>query len=144
MFSLELVMTANPVTISPSTPLSEASRLMQEHRFRHLPVVNAHGELVGLLTQTDVLAATDSIFRDTDNQMPVTSFPVEDIMVTAVKTVDEEISVRQAAMLIEKHRIGCLPVMRGQQLVGIITDTDFVGVAINLLEQLEEFEPEED
>lgn len=144
MFSLELVMTANPVTITPSTPLSEASRLMQENRFRHLPVVNPHGQLVGLLTQTDVLAATDSIFRDPDNQMPVTNFPVEDIMVTDVKTVDEDTSVRQAAMFIEKHRIGCLPVMRGQQLVGIITDTDFVGVAINLLEQLEEFEPEED
>jgi CBS domain-containing protein len=144
MFSLELVMTANPVTISPSTPLSEASRLMQEHRFRHLPVVNAKGELVGLLTQTDVLSATDSIFREADNQMPVTNFPVEDIMVTDVKTVTEDTSVRQAAMFIEKHRIGCLPVMSGTKLVGIITDTDFVGVAINLLEQLEEFEPPEE
>lgn len=144
MFSLQLVMTANPVTVTPSTSLAKASRLMQEHRFRHLPVVTEQGRLVGLLTQTDVLAATDSVLRESDSQMPVLNFPVEDIMVTNVKTVDENISVRQAALFIEKHRIGCLPVMRGEQLVGIITDTDFVGVAINLLEQMEELEPEEE
>lgn len=144
MFSLELVMTANPVTVTPSTSLAKASRLMQDNRFRHLPVVTEQGRLVGLLTLTDVLAATDSVLRDSESHMPVLNFPVEDVMVTDVKTVDENISVRQAGLFIEKHRIGCLPVMRGDQLVGIITDTDFVGVAINLLEQMEELEPEEE
>jgi CBS domain-containing membrane protein len=62
-------------------------------------------------------------------------------MVTKVATVDESASLRQAALFLEKHRIGCLPVVSEEKLVGIITDTDFVGVAINLLEQLEEFEP---
>ena len=51
-------------------------------------------------------------------------------------------SLRQAALFLEKHRIGCLPGVTKGELKGIITDTDFVGVAINLLEQLEmeEFE----
>lgn len=144
MFSLDLIMTAEPVTVSPSTSLNEASSLMRKHRFRHLPVVDAQGQLVGLLSLTDVLAATDSVLRDPEGQMPVMNFPVEDVMVTDVITVNDTISVRQAGMFIEKHRIGCLPVMNGDQLVGIITDTDFVGVAINLLEQLENSEPEED
>jgi CBS domain-containing protein len=46
-----------------------------------------------------------------------------------------------AALFLEKHKIGCLPVMDNEDLVGIITDTDFVAVAINLLEQIEETEP---
>ena len=62
---------------------------------------------------------------------------IGDIMVTDVATVDEHASLRQAALFLEKHRIGCLPVLSDGELKGIITDTDFVGVAINLLEQLE-------
>jgi CBS domain-containing protein len=65
-------------------------------------------------------------------------------MVTEVATVDEHASLRQAALFLEKHGIGCLPVVTGDKLRGIITDTDFVGVAINLLELLEETEPVDD
>lgn len=61
-----------------------------------------------------------------------------------VITVDHRASLRQAALFIEKHKIGCLPVLSEGKLVGIITDTDFVAVAINLLEQLEESEPDGD
>lgn len=55
-----------------------------------------------------------------------------------------ENGVRQAALFLEKHKIGCLPVVTGGTLQGIITDTDFVGVAINLLEQIETAAFEED
>ena len=65
------------------------------------------------------------------------------MMVTDVATVDEHASLRQAALFLEKHRIGCLPVVTDGELKGIITDTDFVAVAINLLEQLEEEDLEE-
>jgi CBS domain-containing protein len=144
MFSLELIMSADPVTVSPSTTLDDAIAIMQDHNFRHLPVVDRRGALVGLLTQSDVLAATDSILRDRENRLPVTQLPVEDVMVTRVMTVDVETSLRAAARLIEKHKIGCLPVLDGDRVVGIITDSDFVAVAINLLEQLEDSEPDEE
>ena len=65
-------------------------------------------------------------------------------MVTDVATVNEHAGVRQAALFLEKHKIGCLPVVTDGNLRGIITDTDFVGVAINLLEQIETTEPEDD
>ncbi len=65
-------------------------------------------------------------------------------MVTHTATVDERASMRQAALFLEKHHIGCLPVLTDGKLHGIITDTDFVSVAINLLEQLEDSEPVED
>jgi CBS domain-containing protein len=65
-------------------------------------------------------------------------------MVTEVATVDRNASLRQAALFLEKHRIGCLPVIDEGKLCGIITETDFVAVAINLLEQLEDSEPVDD
>jgi predicted transcriptional regulator len=65
-------------------------------------------------------------------------------MVTEIATIDEHASLRQAAMFIEKHKIGCLPIVTRGELRGIITDTDFVGVAINLLELAEETEPDEE
>jgi CBS domain-containing protein len=65
-------------------------------------------------------------------------------MVTEVATVDRNASLRQAALFLEKHRIGCLPVVDEGKLCGIITETDFVAVAINLLEQIEDTEPVDD
>jgi CBS domain-containing protein len=65
-------------------------------------------------------------------------------MVRNLATIDEHASLRQAALFLEKHQIGCLPVVTSGSLRGIVTDTDFVGVAINLLEQIEESEPLDD
>ena len=143
MFNLNAIMTTNVITVPLSASLAEARSLMRENRFHHLPVVNDGGEFIGLLTQTDVLAATDSILRDVENRVRARNIPIEDVMVRNVATIDEHASVRQAALFLEKHHIGCLPVVTGGNLVGIITDTDFVAVAINLLEQLEELEPVE-
>jgi len=141
MFDLNEIMTTGVITVPLTASLAEARSLMHENCFRHLPVVNDGGDFVGLLTQTDVLAATDSILRDVENRLRARNIPIEDVMVRNVATIDEHASLRQAALFIEKHHIGCLPVVTDNKLVGIITDTDFVAIAINLLEQLEELEP---
>lgn len=141
MFSLDVLMTTDLITISPEATLADASALMRENRIRHLPVVEDKDKLVGLLTQTDVLAATDSKLRDMENRIRAEEVLVRDVMITKIATIDEKASLRQAALFIEGRRIGCLPVVTNGKLVGIITDTDFVGVAINLLEQIEEEEP---
>lgn len=143
MFSLDMIMTTELLTVHPSDSVQSARKLIQDHRIRHLPVVDDNEKLVGLVTQTDLFAATDSFLRDREDRLPVRSFPVADIMVTNIATISEDASLRQAAIFIEKHKMGCLPVLRDDKLVGIITDTDFVGVAINLLEQLEETEPDD-
>ncbi|MDH4071767.1 MAG: CBS domain-containing protein [Gammaproteobacteria bacterium] len=141
MMTLEMIMSTDLITIAPDDNLATARQLMNENRIHHLPVMD-NDELVGLVTLTDVLAATDSFLRDPDNRIHAREIVAKDIMVTDVATVDEHASLRQAALFLEKHRIGCLPVVTKGELKGIITDTDFVGVAINLLEQLEmeEFE----
>lgn len=140
MFSIEAIMSTNLITVSPSATLAEARTLMHDNRIHHIPVLN-DDKLVGLVTLTNVLAATDSFLRDPQNRIHANEILVEDAMVSDVATVEVHASLRHAALFIEKHKIGCLPVMEDDQLVGIITDTDFVAVAINLLETIEETEP---
>jgi CBS domain-containing membrane protein len=141
MFSIDAIMSTNLITIKPEASLAEARSLMQENRIHHLPVLKDKGDLVGLVTLTNLLAATDSILRDPDSRIHAADISAADVMVTDVATVDRHASLRQAALFLEKHRIGCLPVTDKGKLHGIITDTDFVGVAINLLEQMEDNEP---
>ena len=143
MFDLEVIMTTDLVTISSDSNLDAARSLMREHRIRHLPVVDGQGRFVGLLTSTDVLAATDSMLRSSDERIRASEIPVSEVMVREIATVSPHAGIRQTALFLEKHRIGCLPVVADGTLLGIITDTDFVGVAINLLEQIEETEPVE-
>lgn len=140
---IDTIMSTDLITIASTENLDTARTLMHDHHIHHLPVVDDEKKLVGLVTLTNVLAATDSILRDPDNRMHAREINIKDIMVTDVATVDERVSMRQAALFLEQHGIGCLPVVTNGKLHGIITDTDFVGVAINLLEQIEETEPVE-
>jgi len=137
MMSLEMIMSTDLVTIGPDETLEKARKLMHDRKIHHLPVVDDDSKLVGLVTLTNVLAATDSVLRQEDSRIQPSDVVIGDIMVTDVATVDEHASLRQAALFLERHRIGCLPVLSNGELKGIVTDTDFVGVAINLLEQLE-------
>lgn len=141
MFSIDAVMSTELKTLPPSASLADARELMQEHNIHHLPVVEADNRLVGLLTLTDVLRASDSSLRDDGDRIRARDIGVADVMVTDIATVSRDASLRQAALFLEKYRIGCLPVVEDDALVGIITDSDFVAVAINLLEQIEESEP---
>lgn len=141
MMTLDTIMSTDLITIEPGENLAAARSLMHDKKIHHLPVVDSGGTLVGLVTLTNVLAATDSFLRDEENRIHAKEIVVKDIMVTDVATVDTNASLRQVALFLERHRIGCLPVMKDDALEGIITDTDFVGVAINLLEQIEESEP---
>jgi CBS domain-containing protein len=136
-------MSTNLITVSPTATLAEARSLMHDNRIHHIPVVEGD-KLVGLITLTNVLAATDSFLRDDQSRIHANEIGIKDAMVTDVATVDINASLRHAALFLEKHKIGCLPVLDEEKLIGIITDTDFVAVAINLLEQLEETEPDYD
>lgn len=119
------------VIIGPGSTVDEARRAMAAHAIRHLPVLDDSGKLVGLVSQTDVLVAGHGDLR-----------PVSDIMVREIDTVDERSNVRHAALLMFRHKRSCLPVTRDGELRGIVTDSDFLGVAITLMEQLEVVEPE--
>jgi CBS domain-containing membrane protein len=119
------------VTISPEATINEARRTMAAHGIRHLPVLADSGALVGLISQTDVLVAGDG-----------GSQPVSAVMVRNIDTIDARSNVRHAALRMFRRKRSCLPVMRDGQLQGIVTDADFLGVAITLMEQLEAVEPD--
>jgi CBS domain-containing membrane protein len=143
MLDIETIMTTDLVTISPEDNLALARELMHEKKIHHLLVVEGIAKLVGLVTLTDLLASTDSRLRGKEERIHAEDIQVRDVMTTDLATVDRHASLRSAALFLEKHKIGCLPVMSNDKLCGIITDTDFVGVAINLLEQMEYEEPDE-
>lgn len=65
------------------------------------------------------------------------------MMHSSIMTVEPKAGLKESALYMQKHKVGCLPVVEKGHLVGIITDTDFVTIAINLLELQEEAEPEE-
>ena len=137
MLTVDTIMTRDLVTVNPGDTLDAARSIMRDRRIHHLPVVEDDSVLVGLVTLTDVLAATDSELRDEDERLKAKDILIEDVMIRDVMSVDEHAGLRQAALFLEKHKIGCLPVIRDGKLHGIVTDTDFVAVAINLLEQIE-------
>jgi CBS domain-containing protein len=145
MFSVAEVMNTELFTLGEDSSVMDARELMSEHHIRHIPVVNRSNRLLGLVSQRDVLAAADSTLLGSpgDAQAQEAFVSVASVMTVSVNTIEESANLRGAALYMQKHKIGCLPVVRGEQLVGIITDSDFVAVAINLMEQIEELEPEE-
>jgi CBS domain-containing membrane protein len=121
------------VVIHPDSTIDEVRRVMATNKIRHLPVLDDAEELVGLVSQTDVLVAGNGGAR-----------LVRDIMVRDPDTVDERDNLRHAALLMFRRKRSCLPVMRDGELRGIVTDSDFLSVAITLMEQSEAVEPDGD
>lgn len=149
MLSVAEIMTREPYTLGPDDTLQDAARLMHEHHIRHIPVVSGDGDVIGLVSHRDVLAASDSrlLTGDGSGTNSVAGLvSLSAVMTSPVQTVRETAELRAVAMQLHRHRIGCLPVTRGRVLVGIISASDFLEVAITLMEQLEltEAQPEDD
>jgi CBS domain-containing membrane protein len=145
MFTISEIMNTDLHTLTEDDSVEDARRLMAEHYIRHIPVVAKGNRLVGLVSQRDVLAAADSsLVTSSENARAHEALiAISSIMSVSVDTVEETASLRGAALYMQRNKIGCLPVVRGEALAGIITDSDFIAVAINLMEQLEEVEPAE-
>ncbi|MDR5710245.1 MAG: CBS domain-containing protein [Armatimonadota bacterium] len=128
------VMTANPVTTSPQVPLQEALEQMQSLRVRHLPVVQDN-QLVGVVTWTDILrAALPPLASGGAERPPLLphDLTVSEVMTREVITISPGATVEEAATLLRRHRIGCLPVLDREQLVGIVTKSDLFDALVYL------------
>jgi acetoin utilization protein AcuB len=128
------VMTKNPVFIHPDMTINEARTLMDKKQIGHLPVLNKNNELVGIITRKDLVKAGPSVATSLDMyeiSYLLSKITVKDVMEKKVLTVEESEVVEEAARIMADNAIGCLPVMRGKLLVGIITDTDIFHVFIN-------------
>ena len=144
MIKVEDMMTRSPHTLLRSHNLTDAKSMMEALDIRHVPIVDANKQLLGVVSQRDVLAAQESSLQNIpENQSYTLETPLYEIMKTGVMTVAPQAGLKESAIYMQKHKVGCLPVVDRGELVGIITDSDFVAIAINLLELEEASEPEE-
>jgi CBS domain-containing protein len=121
------LMTPDPVTVLPTTPVGEVLRTMAERRFRHMLVSDEVNGLLGLVSQRDILAAAHSAGRPIGSEE---DRPISEFMHRSVDTVRPECCAAEAAryMLGSKH--SCLPVVDDAgALVGILTEADFLRLA---------------
>ncbi|MDR2070744.1 MAG: CBS domain-containing protein [Treponema sp.] len=128
------VMTKNPIFIHPDFSVNDARGLMDKEKISHLPVLDKNDILVGLVTRKDMIKAGPSPATTLDIyeiSYLLSKLRIEKIMERRVVTVDENEVVEEAARIMADKDIGCLPVMKGSLLVGIITDTDLFRVFIN-------------
>jgi acetoin utilization protein AcuB len=126
-------MTSDPVTITTDTSLKDALELVRSKPFRHLPVLDENDRLVGIVTEKSLVYAspipttTLSVF-EVDYILSRTK--VGQVIQGAVVTVGPDLPIEEAARVMIDHRIGCLPVVEDEKLVGIISDTDIFRVFV--------------
>jgi CBS domain-containing membrane protein len=141
MITVDEIMSVELRTLTTNDTLADAQSMMANAHIHHIPIVEGDNQLVGIVSHRDVLASMEpGKSSDSIAQNP-SDISVHEFMTRDVTTVDPRANLRQAAVFLQRHSYGCLPVVESGKLVGIVTDTDFVGVAINLLEQMEEGEP---
>jgi acetoin utilization protein AcuB len=129
------IMTHNVVTITSATPIIEAERILAAHGFERLPVVDM-GRLTGLVTKDNVLKAGPSAATTLtrgEAAYLLTRLTVAEVMKRNVVTVSPETTVEQAVAVAQANKVGCLPVVEGERVVGIVTTNDFFYKVLNPL-----------
>jgi acetoin utilization protein AcuB len=127
-------MTAKPVTITTETNLKDALDIVRANSFRHLPVLDEAGRLVGIVTEKDLVYAAPTASTTTMSIFEVnyvlTRMTAGSIMRAPVITVGPDLPIEEAARVMIDHKIGCLPVVENERLLGIISDTDIFRVFV--------------
>ncbi len=123
------------ITVTPNTPITKAHELMAHEGINQLPVVK-NGKLIGLVTEKDILkaypssATTLAVWEIT---ALIEKIKVEDVMLTKFQTVTEDTPIENAARILVDYKISALPVLRGKELVGIITEADLFTIMLEML-----------
>jgi acetoin utilization protein AcuB len=128
-------MTPNPITISPDLSIAEAMEQMRNDKVHRYPVVDKKGKLVGIVTDQDLLYASPSSVTSLtvwEITYLLNQVKVKEAMTREVITVKEDCPIEDAAGIMREKHVSGLPVMRGDQLVGIITESDLFDVFLEL------------
>ncbi|MEM8526697.1 MAG: CBS domain-containing protein [Bacteroidota bacterium] len=121
-------------TVQKDDVIELVAEMMDWRRIRYMPVENKAGQLVGLITSRSLIRF---FARKSDDRQDQTDKMVRDIMLADPVTIDPEASIMEALELMRAKKIGCLPVTKEDELVGIITEMDFLRVSVRLIERLE-------
>ncbi len=121
-------MTSDPITVSPAMFLPEARALLNDYHFRHLPVVDEQGKLVGMLTDRDLRSAyPSSVISDSERRLVyerVEKTAVSEIMTTECISLGADSTLDDALFLFDRDQLGALPVLDNDQVVGIFSIRD--------------------
>ena len=129
-------MSRHPVSVTPDTSLHDALGVMRDQKVRRLPVLDDHGRLVGIVLEKDLLYASPSPATSLsvwELNYLVSRITVGKLMTRKVITVCEDCPIEEAARIMVDNNIGGLPVMGGDNLVGMITESDLFKVFLELL-----------
>lgn len=130
-------MTPHPVVATVDMPVTEAMQIIEENSFRRMPVLDAQGELVGIITDRDLQKAfpssATSLSKHEINYILMKT-KVGDVMSKKkLITIEDDELLEEAAILMRDHKIGAIPVTRGGKLVGIITETNIFDAFIDIM-----------
>ncbi|MBU4074712.1 MAG: CBS domain-containing protein, partial [Proteobacteria bacterium] len=120
-------MTPNPVTLTEDSSFQDALHLMKEKKIRRLPVVAKDGHLVGIVVQKDLFSASPSSATSLsifEVHYLLSKLKMKNVMTKQVVTVGDDCPLEEAARIMVDYKIGCLPILKEDKLVGIITETD--------------------
>jgi acetoin utilization protein AcuB len=130
-------MQKNPITIGPDASFYEARAIIRDKGIRHLPVVDKHLHLVGLVTDRDIREAAPS--DATTLSVHELHYLLGKLKVSAFMTprnklitITRDTIIEKAVQLMHDHKIGCLPIVDGEKLLGVITETDVLDLFIDL------------
>ena len=128
-------MTRDPITVSEDTSMKEAMLLLRTHHIRHLPVANGN-ILVGLVSDRDIRRASPSLLSGiakNDYEQVLDDTPVARIMTREPFTVTENTAIADAVSVLVERKFGSLPVVNGEELVGIFTEIDALKILLSTL-----------
>jgi acetoin utilization protein AcuB len=123
------------ITIPPEMPIVEALNLMKHERIRRTPVIK-DGIMVGIVSDKDLLNASPSPATSLsvwEMNYLLSKVQVKDVMTKKVLTVSEDTPIEEAARIMADNKIGGLPVVRGDKVVGIISETDLFKIFLELM-----------
>ena len=124
------IMATNVVALDRNASLGSAKDIMDRRRLRHFPVVE-NGNVVGVVSQRDVFRASLASmlgYKERTEKAFLDNLSIKGIMSDPPITVTADTGISEAARLMVEKKVGCLPVVDGNRLIGLVTDTDFLKV----------------
>ncbi|MFN2222568.1 MAG: CBS domain-containing protein [Chloroflexota bacterium] len=124
------------ITVKPDLPIMEALNLMKTEQIRRTPVVDKKGHLVGIISDKDLLNASPSDATSLsvwEINYLLSQITVKEIMTRDVLTANEDTPIEVAARIMADNKIGGIPIMRGKDVVGLITETDLFKIFLELM-----------
>lgn len=133
------LMTDSVISVREDENLENIYDFMSEHKIRHIPVVDAEEEVVGIISDRDLLQwvlYSDQALPIGERQELLRTMQAREIMSKSVETVTPETTAAEAGRLMMENKFSCLPIVEGNTLVGILTETDFVNHLVLTQEDL--------